>query len=159
VKSILVILFIVVAALLVVAIGAGLIVLVATGLGAVLSGLLPFSAFEATLFSLIAILGVAVLIGQIVAAIARFQATAEPVRSAAPDDEEDEEEWEDENEEDNEDWDEDEEEAPGESGFIPSIPRWRQPIKRARFENVGRNDPCPCGSGREFKNCHGKPGA
>ena len=22
--------------------------------------------------------------------------------------------------------------------------------------NVGRNDPCPCGSGRKFKVCHGK---
>ncbi len=21
---------------------------------------------------------------------------------------------------------------------------------------VGRNDPCPCGSGEKFKNCHGK---
>jgi preprotein translocase subunit SecA len=24
---------------------------------------------------------------------------------------------------------------------------------------VGRNDPCPCGSGRKYKNCHGRPGA
>lgn len=22
--------------------------------------------------------------------------------------------------------------------------------------NVGRNDPCPCGSGKKYKNCHGK---
>ncbi|MCK4583816.1 SEC-C domain-containing protein, partial [candidate division WOR-3 bacterium] len=21
---------------------------------------------------------------------------------------------------------------------------------------VGRNDPCPCGSGKKFKKCHGK---
>ncbi|WP_425511374.1 SEC-C metal-binding domain-containing protein [Pararobbsia alpina] len=21
---------------------------------------------------------------------------------------------------------------------------------------VGRNDPCPCGSGKKFKHCHGK---
>lgn len=25
-----------------------------------------------------------------------------------------------------------------------------------RFKGVGRNDPCPCGSGLKFKNCHGK---
>ena len=25
------------------------------------------------------------------------------------------------------------------------------------FANVGRNDPCPCGSGRKFKRCHGDP--
>ena len=24
------------------------------------------------------------------------------------------------------------------------------------FANVGRNDPCPCGSGKKFKHCHGK---
>ncbi|MDN0064174.1 preprotein translocase subunit SecA [Collinsella ihumii] len=24
------------------------------------------------------------------------------------------------------------------------------------YANVGRNDPCPCGSGKKFKNCHGK---
>lgn len=24
------------------------------------------------------------------------------------------------------------------------------------FADVGRNDPCPCGSGKKFKNCHGK---
>lgn len=24
------------------------------------------------------------------------------------------------------------------------------------FSNVNRNDPCPCGSGKKFKNCHGK---
>jgi preprotein translocase subunit SecA len=26
------------------------------------------------------------------------------------------------------------------------------------FANSGRNDPCPCGSGKKFKNCHGAPG-
>ena len=25
------------------------------------------------------------------------------------------------------------------------------------FAHVGRNDPCPCGSGRKFKRCHGDP--
>jgi preprotein translocase subunit SecA len=24
------------------------------------------------------------------------------------------------------------------------------------LEKVGRNDPCPCGSGKKFKKCHGK---
>jgi len=24
------------------------------------------------------------------------------------------------------------------------------------FENVGRNAPCPCGSGKKFKHCHGR---
>jgi preprotein translocase subunit SecA len=29
------------------------------------------------------------------------------------------------------------------------------PFKRA-MEKVGRNDPCPCGSGKKYKHCHGK---
>lgn len=29
----------------------------------------------------------------------------------------------------------------------------RPPVVRA--EKVGRNDPCPCGSGKKFKKCHG----
>jgi preprotein translocase subunit SecA len=28
-----------------------------------------------------------------------------------------------------------------------------QPVKVEK--KVGRNDPCPCGSGKKFKNCHG----
>jgi uncharacterized protein len=27
------------------------------------------------------------------------------------------------------------------------------------FANIDRNDPCPCGSGRKFKQCHGRPQA
>ena len=26
----------------------------------------------------------------------------------------------------------------------------------SEFESVGRNDPCPCGSGKKFKFCHGR---
>ncbi|MEK4497095.1 preprotein translocase subunit SecA [Ureibacillus sp. FSL W8-0352] len=29
----------------------------------------------------------------------------------------------------------------------------RQPIRKK--QDVGRNDPCPCGSGKKYKNCHG----
>jgi uncharacterized protein YecA (UPF0149 family) len=25
----------------------------------------------------------------------------------------------------------------------------------SEFEKVGRNDPCPCGSGKKYKKCHG----
>jgi preprotein translocase subunit SecA len=30
------------------------------------------------------------------------------------------------------------------------------PAEASGFEGVGRNDPCPCGSGKKFKKCHGK---
>ncbi len=31
-------------------------------------------------------------------------------------------------------------------------------IKKTAAEKVGRNDPCPCGSGKKYKNCCGAPG-
>jgi preprotein translocase subunit SecA len=31
-----------------------------------------------------------------------------------------------------------------------------QPVQRRTGEKVGRNDPCPCGSGKKYKKCHGK---
>lgn len=33
-------------------------------------------------------------------------------------------------------------------------PRRQMPIHKDKLP--GRNDPCPCGSGKKFKNCHGK---
>lgn len=32
----------------------------------------------------------------------------------------------------------------------------RKALIQERFKDVGRNDPCPCGSGKKFKKCHGK---
>ena len=35
--------------------------------------------------------------------------------------------------------------------------RERQPVQPIRRDNLpGRNDPCPCGSGKKFKQCHGR---
>jgi preprotein translocase subunit SecA len=37
--------------------------------------------------------------------------------------------------------------------FDPSMPAKQEPV---RVEpKIGRNDPCPCGSGKKFKQCHG----
>ncbi|MBO7427934.1 MAG: preprotein translocase subunit SecA [Paludibacteraceae bacterium] len=36
----------------------------------------------------------------------------------------------------------------------PQQPRRIDPVRAE--PRVGRNDPCPCGSGKKFKNCHGK---
>ena len=36
-------------------------------------------------------------------------------------------------------------------------PMFEQEAEEAeKFAHVGRNDPCPCGSGKKFKDCHGK---
>src|SRR6202022_4444165 len=29
-------------------------------------------------------------------------------------------------------------------------------VKDSAFDRAGRNDPCPCGSGKKFKFCHGR---
>ena len=31
----------------------------------------------------------------------------------------------------------------------------RDPSKPSTWGKVGRNEPCPCGSGKKFKHCHG----
>ena len=31
----------------------------------------------------------------------------------------------------------------------------QKPVVKSDFEKTGRNDPCPCGSGKKFKQCHG----
>ncbi len=50
---------------------------------------------------------------------------------------------------------------PATSGMPPAPPKPTQKAttytkdKDDPFANVGRNDPCPCGSGKKFKKCHG----
>ncbi|MGD9010605.1 MAG: SEC-C metal-binding domain-containing protein, partial [Desulfobacteraceae bacterium] len=36
-----------------------------------------------------------------------------------------------------------------------ATPPKKKPAKRQR-KKIGRNDPCPCGSGKKYKKCHGK---
>jgi uncharacterized protein len=33
--------------------------------------------------------------------------------------------------------------------------RYKVETVRREVPKVGRNDPCPCGSGKKFKQCHG----
>jgi preprotein translocase subunit SecA len=43
------------------------------------------------------------------------------------------------------------EEAPGEQMLPPVVEQRRV----ADVEQIGRNDPCWCGSGKKYKRCHG----
>ena len=49
-----------------------------------------------------------------------------------------------------------EEPAPAEvtGSALENMPK--EELDPALFAHVGRNDPCPCGSGRRFKDCHGR---
>ena len=39
--------------------------------------------------------------------------------------------------------------APAKDGAVKTLPK--------EGDKIGRNDPCWCGSGRKFKQCHGRP--
>jgi preprotein translocase subunit SecA len=47
-------------------------------------------------------------------------------------------------------------------GATPAMPAHRSAAASAaaalagEVPKVGRNDPCPCGSGKKYKQCHGK---
>jgi preprotein translocase subunit SecA len=45
--------------------------------------------------------------------------------------------------------------SPPERDAEPPVPKIELPIKR-ELPKVGRNDPCPCGSGKKYKNCCGR---
>ena len=49
--------------------------------------------------------------------------------------------------------------APTSSGAARPVAPSRVPMVKSEMEKVGRNQPCPCGSGRKHKMCHGRPGA
>lgn len=48
---------------------------------------------------------------------------------------------------------------PGDPNAAPVLPTMNVPEPKEpldpKFDNIGRNDPCPCGSGKKFKKCHG----
>jgi len=124
----------------------GLLVLLAFGLGWSLRLIIPFSPFESTLLCLIALIAVGVLVVSILRA--PFSLSS----SLAEDDEEDADEGED-DEEDEPYLDND----PGQPmvAYLPTN-RWRKAAMRDDIPVVDPDARCPCGSGRKYKNCHGR---
>jgi preprotein translocase subunit SecA len=47
--------------------------------------------------------------------------------------------------------------APTIDGSPDAVEHRGEPSAGGEFARVGRNEPCPCGSGRKFKRCHGDP--
>jgi thiol:disulfide interchange protein len=137
------VLFFIVVVLLIVGLAATLLVVFAYGLGWLFTRFLPLETGQATLLALISIIAAAVCLWRLLNDY--VPSTSQPSPSTDDDDDE---------------WDEDElddeEEADEPVAFVASVPRWRQPIKPVKFEGANRNGPCPCGSGRKYKNCHGR---
>jgi preprotein translocase subunit SecA len=48
--------------------------------------------------------------------------------------------------------------APAEDGSVTTAAKTASQAEDP-YAGVGRNAPCPCGSGKKFKMCHGRPGA
>ncbi|HLF25369.1 MAG TPA: preprotein translocase subunit SecA [Anaerolineae bacterium] len=44
------------------------------------------------------------------------------------------------------------------SNLSSTTSKGQKPVRKA-VEAIGRNEPCPCGSGKKYKHCHGRPGA
>jgi preprotein translocase subunit SecA len=42
------------------------------------------------------------------------------------------------------------------ASLVPSASAARDPKNPATWGKVGRNEDCPCGSGKKYKHCHGK---
>src|ERR687893_174051 len=49
--------------------------------------------------------------------------------------------------------------APDEDGSVKTAGAPTRTAQDDPYAGVGRNAPCPCGSGKKFKMCHGRPGA
>jgi len=154
-RTILAVLGIIIAVVLLTGLAIGLLVLIPTGVAWLLVNWvrLPFSQFEATLLSLLALCMWIVIAWRIANGIA---AVAASVNRRGDEDEED---YEDEDQDEyDDDYEGEEEPQEAQSSTISSIPKWRQPIRRASdgMPIVGPDDRCPCGSGRKYKNCHGR---
>jgi hypothetical protein len=141
IKTVLVVLLFVLGVFLTLATGGGLLALLAYGIGWILNRVLHFDPFQATAIGLASMLVFGILAERIWQVII----STPPLN---PDLDEDEDEF---------DFDDDYfDEEEDEPVIYPGFPRWRQPPKTPDFTNVKPDDHCPCGSGRKYKNCHGR---
>jgi hypothetical protein len=141
-KPLIVTLLIIFGIIILVGLGSVFLVLWAYGAGQVMLRILPsgtFSPFEATLLNQVGVLIVGMMVLRIVSAATSSPLASKVLRK---------------NDEIGQDLDEGEV-VENEADEFAGIPRWRRPLKKIDFTDVKPNDPCPCGSGRKFQNCHG----
>lgn len=142
-KQIFVTLLIVFGVIIMVGLGSVLLVIWAYLAGQVMLKILPmdtFTPFEATLLNQVGVLIVGLIVARAVSS-----AITKPLAVKAPR----------KDRQDEAEWDKDDDETEHEVDEFAGIPRWRRPLKNVDFSDVKPNDPCPCGSGRKFQNCHG----
>jgi hypothetical protein len=140
----------------------GLLVLVMTpltslclaGLAWGLTHLSPLDFWQATLLVTAVGLGVFYLFTQQVGDVVSLNRRDEEESDEEEDWDDDEEEGDEYGDWDEGDWDEDEDDGT----FLAPRPSERRPLDRSESEIpvVGRNEPCPCGSGKKYRYCHGR---
>jgi hypothetical protein len=132
---------IILAVILAAALASVVFVLLAYGMGWLLSLVLPLSTFEASLLSLIAMMGLLVSGVGLVRSIAAIT-QREPMGYEEPSD------W-----DPDEDliWDEDLDHE-----IDDILSRKSRTASSDRRNRSGPDDPCPCGSGRRYRDCHGQ---
>jgi len=127
----------------------GITVLLAYGVGCILTQFLPFSIFEATALGLAGMAAGVML----VANLSRIFNDMQSLTGGDFDDDD----WDDDDLDDDDDWDDEDDDVP--SDDQPGVPRWRQSSRPIRIPKVAPNELCPCGSGKKYKNCHGRKSA
>jgi hypothetical protein len=149
-KTVAMVILVLIIALLVLAIGGGLFALLAYGIGMVITRLTSLDPLPATVIGMAGMFLFGILVER------TFVSFLSIPKTLAGSDEYDEDDFEDE-ENDYFDLEEDSDLSEKEMDAIfAGVPRWRRPLKTLDFSNVKPDDRCPCGSGRKFKNCHGK---
>jgi len=140
---------------LVLAIGGGLFTLLSYGVGIVITRFTNLDSLPATVISMAGMFLFGILVERL------FNSFMSIPKNLSENDEDEFDDYDDFDYEDEDedffDFDEDSELSDKEMNDIfAGIPRWRRPLKTLDFSNVKPDDRCPCGSGRKFKNCHGK---
>lgn len=151
-KTIGIFLGIIVGAILVLAIGGGLLTLLAFGVGWTINHIMGMESFQATALSMAGIV-VFLIFADRIFHLLTWLASSD---TEEEDDDDDDDDYDDEYDEFDDDDDEirqDSEEMLNK--LYAGIPRWRRPSKTLDFSNTKPDDRCPCGSGRKYKNCHG----
>jgi SEC-C motif len=152
VKTIGMVILVLIVILLVLAIGGGLFFLLAYGVGAVITRVTGLETLPATVISMASMFLFGILLER------AFNSFVSLPKNLAGNEEFNEDEYDFEDEQDDYfDFEEDSDLSAKEMDAIfAGVPRWRRPLKTVDFSNVKPDDRCPCGSGRKFKNCHGK---
>jgi hypothetical protein len=130
------------------AIGGGIFALLAYAVGLVITRVTGLETLPATTLSLVAMFLFGILLER------AFNSVTSIPRDLSETDE-----FDDDYDEDEDDFDMDEAAELSDQemdALFPGIPRWRRPPKALDFSNAKPDDRCPCGSGRKFKNCHGR---